>query len=69
MLGWSMTDLAVAAHVSLSTIQRIEDTQPQSVSDSTQSAVQGALENAGIRFLIDNGEGAGLRLLSPVSKS
>lgn len=69
MLGWSITDLAEAAHVSVSTIQRIEDIQPQPVSDSTRLAVQGALERAGVRFLPDEGDGSGLRLPLPGPKS
>jgi DNA-binding LacI/PurR family transcriptional regulator len=68
MLDWSITDLAVAARVSVSTVQRFESIQPQPVSDSTQSAIQGALEKAGVQFLPDEGEGAGLRLIHPDSK-
>jgi transcriptional regulator with XRE-family HTH domain len=68
ILGWSITDLAVAARVSISTIQRIEDIQPQPVSDSTRILVRGALEKAGVRFLPDEGEGEGLRLTRPDSK-
>jgi hypothetical protein len=64
MLDWSITDLAKAAHVSVSTIQRVEDIQPQPVSDSTRVVVQCALEKAGVRFLPDEGEGEGLRLPS-----
>ena len=68
MLDWSITDLAIAARVSVSTIQRIEEVQPQPVSDSTRVAVQGALEKAGVQFLHDEGEGEGLRLTRPDPK-
>ncbi len=37
MLDWSMTDLARAAHVSLSTVQRGEEYQPQPVSDEVRA--------------------------------
>ena len=69
MLDWSMLDLARAARVSLSTIQRIEDVEPQPVSEDTRALIQGALEGAGVRFLTDDGDGAGIQLLRPESKS
>ena len=51
MLDWSMIELSQAAQVSLSTVQRIEEVQPQSVSANLRAAVQSALEEAGVRFL------------------
>ena len=68
MLDWSMIDLANAARVSISTVKRVEEVQPQPVSDSTRDAIRGALEKAGVRFLPDEGEGEGLRLTRPDSK-
>ena len=62
MLNWSMTDLARAACVSVSTVKRVEEIQIQPVSDGTRAAIQGALEGAGVRFFDDDGDGAGLRL-------
>ena len=69
MLGWSITDLAKAAQVSVSTIQRIENPQARPSSESTHDAIQDALEKAGVQFLTDDGDGTGLRLLSLKSKS
>ena len=68
MLDWSIIDLAEAARVSVSTVQRIENIQPQPVSESTRATIRGALEEAGVRFLPDEGEGEGLRLTRPDSK-
>lgn len=62
MLDWSITDLAKASRVSVSTIQRIENIQQRPVSEGTHAAIQGALEKAGVRFLTDEGGGDGLRL-------
>ena len=64
MLDWTRTDLARAAHVSISTVQRIEETQPDPVSDEVRAAIQSALEDAGVQFLTDDGDGDGLRLLA-----
>ena len=64
MLGWSMIELSKAAQVSLSTVQRVEEVQPQPVSNFLRAAIQGALEAAGVRFLPDDDDGIGLRLLT-----
>jgi ribosome-binding protein aMBF1 (putative translation factor) len=58
MLGWSMLDLAQAARVSVSTIKRMEMSQPQPVSDSAFDTVRSTLEQAGVQFSSDlHGEG------------
>ncbi len=62
MLDWTRIDLAKASRVSLSTIQRIERSAPHSASDDNRVAIQSALEAAGIVFLSDEGDGAGVRL-------
>ena len=69
MLNWSQLDLAKAAHVSASTIQRIEDAERRPVSEDVHALIRGALEEAGVRFLSDEGDGGGLRLLSTEVKS
>lgn len=62
MLDWSMTDLAKAARVSVSTVKRVEDGGPQLVSAGTVSLIRDALETEGVRFLNDDGNGPGIRL-------
>ena len=62
VLGWSMTALAKAARVSVSTIKHIEDSGLQPVSDAILAMVRNALEAEGVRFLADDGEGSGVRL-------
>jgi hypothetical protein len=62
MLDWSMTDLSTAARVSVSTIQRAEERQSQTASNSARAAIQNALETSGVKFLPDDGDGPGLRL-------
>ena len=69
MLDWSITDLAKAARVSVSTVQRIEKSQARPISDFTRAAIQDALEKAGVQFLADEGDGEGLKLLSSGSKT
>ena len=61
MLDWSMTDLAKAASVSVSTVKRMEMAEQQPVSDETYLVVRLAFEAAGLRFLDDGPEGVGLR--------
>ena len=62
MLNWSMLELAKAAQVSVSTIKRVEDGAAQSVSDKTMALIRDALELEGVRFLVDDGTGPGMRL-------
>jgi transcriptional regulator with XRE-family HTH domain len=63
LLGWSQTELASKAGLSLPTIKRIEreDGGP-SVSDDAKERVRTALEKAGVEFIAENGGGAGVRL-------
>ena len=60
-LDWSMMDLAKAAGLSVSTIQRAEKGRSEDVSSAVCSRLQIAFNTAGVRFLEDEGEGAGLR--------
>lgn len=64
LLGWTQTDLAGAAGLSVPTIKRMEreDGEGPSVSDEAKSAVQASLEKAGVEFIAENGGGAGVRL-------
>ncbi|MGI3898979.1 MAG: helix-turn-helix domain-containing protein [Janthinobacterium lividum] len=61
-LDWSMLDLAKAAGLSVSTIQRAEKGRSEIISGAVYSSLQTAFEMAGVRFLEDEGEGAGLRV-------
>ena len=61
-LDWSMVDLARATGLSISTVQRAEDSRSEGVSLAVYSSLQRAFEMAGIRFVPDNGEGSGIRL-------
>lgn len=59
-LGMSVRELADRAHVSTNTISRFEageDLKPRTI-----EAIQRALEEAGVIFVDENGEGPGVRL-------
>jgi transcriptional regulator with XRE-family HTH domain len=63
LLGWSQTDLAEAAGLSLPTVKRMErESDGPVVSDDARAAVQDALQKAGVEFIPENGGGAGVRL-------
>jgi transcriptional regulator with XRE-family HTH domain len=60
LLNWTVRDLAERSGVHRNTVTRIEN-------DTTEggysiSAIQRALESAGVIFVAENGEGAGVRL-------
>ncbi len=61
MLDWSMMDLAAAARVSVSTVKRFERGSDRPVTDETVALMRDAVEAQGIRFLPDEGKGAGVR--------
>ncbi|MCX7313911.1 MAG: transcriptional regulator [Alphaproteobacteria bacterium] len=63
LLRWEQRDLAEASAVSLPTIKRLES-KPGVLGahHSTVAALHRALENAGIKFIEENGGGPGLRL-------
>ena len=63
ILRWSAQKLAEQTGVSWPTIQRMEASEgvPSSISKNLL-AVQRTLEEAGIRFIDENGGGAGVRL-------
>lgn len=63
LLAWSQRDLAKASGVSEPTIAHLEsvDGEPGGRAD-TGEKVRAALEKAGIGFIGENGDGAGVRL-------
>lgn len=68
MLRWTQPDLASASGVSVPTIARLEaDGGTLGGRASTIAAIRGALENAGVLFLAENGSGPGVRLRKPLA--
>jgi len=63
LLGMSQSDLADSASISVPTLRRMEASEgAASGYTNNVSAVRQALESAGVIFVIENGEGAGVRL-------
>jgi transcriptional regulator with XRE-family HTH domain len=62
LLGWSQTQLAEKAGMSLPTVKRVENEFGPKVSDAARQALQTALELGGIEFIDENGGGPGVRL-------
>lgn len=68
LLAWSQSDLAKAAGVSDPTVARLESVDGALGGRSgTVEAIRRALETAGVIFVDENGEGAGVRLRKSVS--
>jgi transcriptional regulator with XRE-family HTH domain len=65
LLGWSQSELAVRAGLSLPTVKRLEGGFGPRVSDDAQVKLQRAIEAAGIEFLHENGGGLGVRYRRP----
>ena len=61
LLGWSQTELAVRAGLSLPTVKRLEGGFGPRVSVEARAKLQQALEAAGVEFIDENGGGAGVR--------
>lgn len=63
LIRMEQKELAEASGVSLPSIKRLE-TQPGQLAaqDRTIAAIRTALENAGVMFIDQNGNGAGVRL-------
>jgi predicted transcriptional regulator len=63
LLGWSQDDLATKSKVSKPTVARLEaaDGTIGGYAD-TQEKIVTALQSAGVIFVDENGEGAGVRL-------
>ena len=62
LIGWSQADLAEAAGISVSLVDRFETGQPDSIAAETVAKMRAALESAGVAFIPKNGGGAGVRL-------
>ena len=63
LLRWSQADLAERSDVSLSTIRRLEAMTGGLVGNATTlKALQTALDQGGVIFIAENGEGPGVRL-------
>jgi transcriptional regulator with XRE-family HTH domain len=62
LLGWSQTQLAGRAGMSLPTIKRVEAGSGPRVSENARLKLRRALEAGGIEFIDENGGGPGVRL-------
>lgn len=58
--GLGVRELAIAADVSPNTIARLE--RGETMREATVAAIRAALEAAGVKFIPENGGGAGVRL-------
>jgi transcriptional regulator with XRE-family HTH domain len=65
LLGWSQSELAARAGLSLPTVKRLEGGFGPKVSNDAQVKLQKAIEAAGIEFLDENGGGLGVRYRKP----
>jgi transcriptional regulator with XRE-family HTH domain len=65
LLGWSQSELAARAGLSLPTVKRVEGGFGPRVSDDAQIKLQKAIEAAGIEFIEENGGGLGVRFRKP----
>jgi transcriptional regulator with XRE-family HTH domain len=62
LLGWSQSELAKRAGLSLPTIKRVERGKGPAVSEEARSRIRQALEGGGAKFISENGGGPGVRL-------
>ena len=69
LLGWSQSDLAAQAGLSLPTVKRLETGTGSRVSNEARDKLQQALEAAGVEFLAENGGGLGVRFRKPKGHS
>ena len=61
LLGWSQSELAARAGLSLPTVKRLEGGFGPRVSEEARGKLQRAIESAGIAFIEENGGGLGVR--------
>ena len=61
LLGWSQSELATQAGLSLPTVKRLEGGFGPRVSDDARVKLRRAIEAAGIEFIEENGGGLGVR--------
>lgn len=59
-LGWGVRDLAEKAGITANTVTRIEN--GADAKQSTLEAMRKAMEQAGVIFVAENGDGPGVRL-------
>ena len=69
LLGWSQSELASRAGLSLPTVKRVEAQKGPRVSEDARTKLQRALEAAGVEFIDENGGGPGVRLRERPSPS
>ena len=62
LVGWSQTDVASAAGLSVPTVKRAEADGGIRVSEDGVIAIANALKKAGVEFIAENGGGPGVRL-------
>lgn len=63
LIGMPQSDLAERSRISIATLRRMEASEgPAAGMANNVAAVQRALEEAGVIFVPENGEGAGVRL-------
>lgn len=63
LLGLSQTSLSERANISVPTLKRMEASDgPATGMINNVAAVRGALEQAGVVFVPENGDGVGVRL-------
>ena len=60
LLGWSQSELAARASLSLPTVKRLEAGFGRRVSDEARGKLRRAIEAAGIEFIEENGGGSGV---------
>ena len=65
LVGWSQTEVATAADLSIPTVKRAEADGGIRVSEDAVAAIARALEKAGVEFIAENGGGPGVRLRKP----
>jgi transcriptional regulator with XRE-family HTH domain len=62
LVGWSQTEVAAAAGLSIPTVKRAEADGGIRVSEDAMAAIASALKKAGVDFIAENGGGPGVRL-------
>jgi len=62
LVGWSQTQVATAAGLSIPTVKRAEADVGIRVSEDALVAIANALKKSGVEFIAENGGGAGVRM-------
>jgi transcriptional regulator with XRE-family HTH domain len=65
LIGWSQSDVASAAGLSIPTVKRAEADGGIRVSEDAVLAIATVLKKAGVEFIAENGGGPGVRLRKP----